>query len=227
MLIFLSALAGFALLDSLDLLIVGVTTAVIYDSRLSRRSPVPGAMSFIAGVFAVTTTFGLCTVLGLRFLTDLIDVEITPTVRGWGELLVGFTLLLLGSVRLRGRAVAPPVWATEARRQPWLLGLVGLGIGLGQAPTAVPYLAALAMISARDPRPPFWPLIVVVYCAIALLPPALVLFTSTRRSVRARRFNRWLVHVLKRFGPPSVRILFLVFGLALIIDAVRAYESLW
>nr|WP_230329626.1 hypothetical protein [Nocardia aurantiaca] len=46
MLIFLLALAGFAFLDSLDVLLVGVTMAVVYDSRLSRRSAVPGALSF-------------------------------------------------------------------------------------------------------------------------------------------------------------------------------------
>src|SRR5689334_7746213 len=100
MLLFLLALAGFAFLDSLDMLLVGVTTAVVFDSRLSRRSPLPGALSFLAGVFAVTTTFGITFVLGLRFLTDLVTFDITPTLRYWAELLVGVVLLLLGSVRL-------------------------------------------------------------------------------------------------------------------------------
>jgi len=59
------ALAGLAFLDSLNVLNVGVVSAVIYDSRLNRRSPVPGSLNFIAGVFTVMTTFGLLTVLGL------------------------------------------------------------------------------------------------------------------------------------------------------------------
>jgi hypothetical protein len=59
------ALAGSAFLDSLNVLNVGVVSAVIYDSRLNRRSPVPGSLNFIAGVFTVMTTFGLLTVLGL------------------------------------------------------------------------------------------------------------------------------------------------------------------
>ncbi|WP_030518562.1 GAP family protein [Nocardia sp. NRRL WC-3656] len=221
MVIFLLALAGFALLDSLDVLLVGVTTAVVLDSRLSRRSPVPGAASFLVGVFAVTTVFGICTVLGLHFLTDLVHFELTPTIRLWGELGIGAALLLLGSVRLSGQNRTVPPWALEARRRPWLLGLAGVGIGLGQAPTAVPYLAALAMISARDPRPGLWPLIVVVYCMIALLPPALVLFTATRSSARAQRFYRALVRILRRFGPVSIRVLFIAFGAILIVDAVR------
>ena len=223
MMIFLLALAGFALLDSLDVLLVGITTAVVLDSRLGRRSPVPGGVSFIAGVFVVTTTFGICTVLGLNFIGSLIDFEFTPTMRFWGELAIGIVLVLLGTVSLSGGGPQPPPWAVQARRRPWLLGLMGVGIGLGQAPTAVPYLAALAMITTRDPRPHWWPVIVVVYCAIALIPPALVLFTATRKSPRAQRFYRALVRLLSRFGPKTIRILFLIFGVVLIADAVRAY----
>ncbi|MEU6584794.1 GAP family protein [Nocardia sp. NPDC046763] len=227
MVIFLLALAGFAFLDSLDVLLVGVTTAVVYDSRLSRRSPLPGVLSFLAGVFAVTTAFGITFVLGLRFLTDLVSFDITPTVRYWAELGVGLVLLVLGSLRMsKEGGAAVPAWALEARRRPLLLGLVGVAIGLGQAPTAVPYLAALAMISARDPHPPMWPLIIIGYCLIALLPPLLVLVTSTLKSTRARRCYRGLVRSLKRFGPLSVRILLLLAGAALVADALVHHASL-
>ncbi|MFI9511446.1 GAP family protein [Nocardia sp. NPDC052566] len=225
MLIFLLALAGFAFLDSLDVLLVGVTTAVVYDSRLRRRSPVPGGLSFLAGVFAVTTTFGLCTVLGLSFLTDLIDIELTPALRYRGELAVGLVLLILSTIRSSGRATMP-AWVLKMRERPWLLGAAGFAIGLGQAPTAVPYLAALTMLSTRDPLPPLWPLIVIAYCLIALLPPTLILIMSTRRTTRARRAYRTLVRVLARYGPKSVRILLALLGLALAIDALRHFSHL-
>lgn len=226
MLIFILALAGFAFLDSLHVLNIGITAAVVVDSRLARRSPVPGALSFIAGIFAVTTAFGICTVLGLSFLTDLVQFDITPTMRYRAELVGGVVLLILGCVRLPGAAAAVPPWAIEARRRPWLLGVIGAGVGLGQAPTAVPYLAALAMLTVREPRPALWPLIVVGYCLIALLPPILVLFTATRRSPRAQRFYRVFVRALNRFGPMSVRVLFVVFGAVLVGDALRNYSSL-
>ncbi|WP_084529930.1 GAP family protein [Nocardia crassostreae] len=226
MLTLLVALAGFAFLDSLHVLNIGITAAVVVDSRLGRRSPVPGALSFITGIFAVTTAFGICTVLGLSFLTDLVHFDLTPTVRYWAELAVGAVLLILGSVRLPAKSGTTPPWAIEARRRPWMLGLIGAGIGLGQAPTAVPYLAALAMLTVREPRPTLWPLLIVVYCLIALLPPILVLFTATRRSARAQRFYRTVVRTLNRYGPLSVRILFVVFGAALVVDALRNYSSL-
>ena len=91
------ALAGLALLDSLNVLNVGVVSAVIYDSRLSRRSPVPGSLSFIAGVFTVMTIFGLLTVLGLRFLTDFVHFRITRATRYWGGLRGGVLIGLASS----------------------------------------------------------------------------------------------------------------------------------
>ncbi|WP_109525947.1 MULTISPECIES: GAP family protein [Nocardia] len=224
MLTLVLALAGFAFLDSLDVLLVGVTTAVVADSRLARRSPIPGGASFLGGVFAVTTTFGLCTVLGITFLTDLVDFELTPTLRYWGELVIGLTLIGLACVRVAANT-EPPAWAKEVRRRPWVLGLMGVAVGLAQAPTAVPYLAALAMISAR--HPPLWPLIIVVYCALALVPPLLVLLLSVRRSPRARRVYRGVVRFFTRFGPLSVRILFALLGLGLIIDVIRHAGRLW
>ncbi|HZA08582.1 GAP family protein [Mycobacterium sp.] len=215
----LLAFTGFAILDSLNVLNVGVTTAVVYDSRLSRRSPLPGGLSFVAGVFAVTTTFGVCTILGIKVLARLAHFEVTPTIRYWAELAVGLVLIALACLPMAAQSASPAWAATIMRRRPWLLGFVGMAIGLGQAPTAVPYLTALAMLSAHNPLPRAWPLIVIAYCAIALLPPLLVLALATRQTTRARRLQRSIVRVLARFGPTTVRTLFLVIGLVLVADA--------
>lgn len=222
----LFALAGFAFIDSLDLLLVGVTAAIVVDGRLARKSPVPGGMSFVAGVFAVTTAFGLLTVLGIDFLTDLVDFELTPTVRAWGELVFGAVLLVLAALPGGARA-EPPAWTVTIRRRPWLLGLLGVGIGLAQAPTAIPYLAGLAMIAAREPRPALWPLIVVAYCALALLPPVAVLALSVRRTPRAQRVYRAVVRTVSRFGPVSVRVVFAILGVVLLADVIVHAGNLW
>ena len=227
MLALLVSLSGLAALDSLNVLNVGVTSAVIYDSRLNRRSPVPGGLSFIAGVFGATTTFGICVVLGLTFLTHLADFEVTPTIRYRGELVLGLFLICLAFFPLVAQT-ASPGWALAAvRHRPWLLAFVGIAVGSGQAPTAVPYLAGLAMLSAYHPRPPIWPLIVIGYCAIAQSPSLLVLFLATRRTAQAQRVQRRLVRVLTRCGPISVRILFLVAGVVLSSDALVNYRDVW
>ncbi|OBH12518.1 GAP family protein [Mycobacterium sp. E1747] len=221
------ALAGLALLDSLNVLNVGVVSAVVFDSRLSRRSPVPGALSFIAGVFAVTTTFGVCTVLGLSFLTHAVGFHVTPAIRFGGELALGLVLTGLAYFPLTAQSSAPG-WALAAMRErPWLLGFLGLAVGSGQAPTAIPYLTGLAMLAALNPRPPLWPLAIIIYWAIALSPPMLILALSMRKTMRAKRIQRRLVRVLTRYGPMSVRLLFLVFGIGLMADALVNHSALW
>ncbi len=226
MIALLLALAGFAFIDSLDLLLVGVTAAIVVDSRLARTSPVPGGASFIAGVFAVTTTFGLLAVLGIDFLTDLVDFELTPTIRTWGALAFGLVLLVIAAVPA-GAQAEPPAWTVTIRRRPWLLGMAGMVIGLAQAPTAIPYLAGLALISARDPLPAVWPLIVIAYCALALLPPLVVLALATRRTTAAQRVYRTVLRTVTTYGPLSVRIVFVLLGLGLIVAVALDYEHLW
>lgn len=220
-------LLGFAFLDSLNVLNLGVTSAVVYDSRLRRRSALPAGLSFVGGVFTATTTFGICTVLGLNFLTDRVDFDLTPTIRYWGQLALGVVLIAVASFS-GGAKATPPAWATKLTgRSPWLFGIVGLVIGFGQAPTAVPYLTALTMLSARNPLPTGWPAIVIVYCVLALVPSLLVLALSTQRTIRARRLQRNIVRVLTRYGPITVRVLFLGVGIVLLVGALLNYRALW
>ncbi len=220
-------LLGFALLDSLNVLNLGVTSAVVYDSRLSRRSALPGGLSFVAGVFLATTSFGLLTVLGINFLTGRVDVDFTPTVRYWAQLVLGLILIAVASLSGSARP-APPGWALNlTRRNPWLFAIVGIVIGLGQSATSVPYLTSLAMVSARNPLPALWPAIVLAYCTLTLLPSLLVLALSTRRTIRARRAQRNIVRATTRYGPITVRVLFLVVGAVLVVGALINYRALW
>ena len=218
MIALLFALAGLALLDALNVLLVGVTTAVVYDARVGRRSPVAGGLSFIAGVFTATTIFGALTVLGIGYVTDLVDFELTPAIRNWGALAIGLVLIAVAAIPLSDRE--PPEWAVAFRRKPWLLALAGLVIGMAQAPTAVPYLAGLALLAARQPLPALWPLILVAYCLLALVIPLLVLFLSTLKKPWARRAFRLLTRSINRYGPPAVRILFVLAGIVLVVIAV-------
>ena len=117
MLALLLPLVGFAFLDSLNVLNLGVTTAVVYDSRLSRRSPLPAGVSFIAGVFAATATFGVLTVFGLSLLTDRADVDVTPTVRYWAQLVLGVVLTAVAAFSGRATGVAPPERVVRAARR--------------------------------------------------------------------------------------------------------------
>lgn len=187
-----------------------------------------GALSFfIAGVFAVTTIFGLCTVLGLSVLTQLLDFHLTPAIRFRGELVLGLVLICLAYFPLTAQSSAPG-WALAAMRErPWLLGFLGLAVGSGQAPTTVLYLTGLAMLAALHPRPAIWPLAIIIYWAITLSPPLLILALSMRRTMRAKRIKRSIVRALTRYGPLAVRLLFLVFGIGLVAEALVNHSAFW
>ncbi|WP_032377928.1 GAP family protein [Rhodococcoides fascians] len=213
----LLALVGFAILDSLDVLLIGVTAAIAVHSRTTRRSPFRAGLAFVGGVFTATTAFGFVTVLGIDVVTDLFDFTVTPTVRYRTEFVVGLVLISLGALRTAERR--PPAWAARAGSSIPVVALTGLTIGLVQGPTAVPYLAGLTMLSTYVPRPQWWPAIV-VYCLIALIPPILVLILASRKSRRSRRAFVTTVRGLTRYGPPTVRVIFVVLGVALLADAL-------
>lgn len=223
----LLALFGFALLDALDVLMVAITTAVVADSRLARRSPMVGGLSLLGGVFVVSVAFGICAVLGIDFLVRLVDFELTPTLRYWGELLIGLILIGVAALPTGTTSATGRRWARPVREKPWLMGVVGGTIGLVKMPTSVPYLAALALLSAQRPLPLGWPLLVAAYCAIALLLPLLVLVLALRNTPRARRVYRVLVRGVTRFGPRTIRVLFVVFGVVLVVDALVHGADLW
>lgn len=220
-------LLGFAFLDSLNVLNLGVTSAVVYDSRLARRSALPGGLSFVAGVFVATTGFGVLTVLGITSLTGRVEFEPTPAVRYWIQLILGVVLIAIAGLSGSARPTPPPWAVSLTRRNPWLFGVVGVAIGLGQAVTSVPYLTSLTLVSSRHPMPEAWPALVIGYCAIALAPSMVVLGLSTQRSVRSRRVQRRVVRAMTRYGPTTVRVLFLGVGVVLVVGAMLNYRAMW
>ena len=225
MLALLLTLSGFALVESLNVLNLGVTSAIVYDSRLHRRSPAPGGLSFIAGLFVATVAVGVAVVLGVTFFAERTAFTLTPTTRYRGELVLGVVLVCLACFPSAAQGVSPRFAAM--RQRPWLLACAGTVLGFVQAATDVMYLAALAMLSAHHPRPLFWPLIVIAYCTIELWPLLLVVFLGNRRTARARRIQRGLVRVITRYGPVLVRAVCLAAGVALGFDALLHSHSLW
>jgi hypothetical protein len=227
MLALMMTLSGLAVVESLNVLNIGLTSAIVYDSRLHRRSPLRGGMSFLAGLFVATVAVGITVVLGVTLFTDLTAFRLTPTMRYRSELIAGAVLVGVACYPVAARKASRRWEFVAVRQRPWLLGCAGAALGFGQAATDVVYLAALAMLSAYHPRPLIWPLMVVAYCIIELLPPQIVLYLATRRTARAQRVQRGLVRVIACYGTLWARALCLAAGTVLFFDAFLHSRNLW
>ena len=67
----------------------------------------------------------------------------------------------------------------------------------------------------------------IVYSVLTMLPCLVLLGLSTSRSKRADRAQRWLMRTLTQYGPIGVRVLFLVTGVVLFVDAVVHRNRWW
>lgn len=122
MLKLLISLSGIALVESLNVLNLGVTSGIAYDSRLRRRSPLPGGLSFLAGLFAATLAVGIAVVLGVDLLTELTAFRMTPTLRYRGELVIGVVLVGVACFPSAAKRTSPGPAFAAMRQNPWLLG---------------------------------------------------------------------------------------------------------
>jgi hypothetical protein len=219
-------LSGLAFADSLNVFNIGAVWAIAHNARTQRRSPLPGGLSFIAGLYAFTACYGLVLVLGLDALTHVVDFQITPAMRYRTELVLGAVLIGLAFLPLRPRVRANPRMGTLLRSKPWLLGVVGIGVGATQVPFSLPYLTLLGAMAALDPLPAVWPVVVLGYAAAVQVPPLLALALAAWRSPKARRIQIAVALGVAKYGRTALRILLVTVGGVLIADAALNYE-LW
>lgn len=220
----LLAFAGFACVDALNVLNLGTSTAIVYTSRLERRSALPGGLSFVVGLYSALLAFGVGTVVGVRYLVG--PEAISSSARYWAQLVIGIVLIAVASLTWFSNPGTPKVIRTIAERYPWLLVLVGLTLGCAEAATSAPYLSALAMLASHRPLPSGWVLMLMGYCLIAVAPSTFILVLSTRRTPGARRAQRTLVRTVSRYGPTAIRVIFLFLGTLFIANALAHASAL-
>ncbi|MDV8070929.1 hypothetical protein R4P64_30860 [Rhodococcus sp. IEGM 1366] len=98
--------------------------------------------------------------------------------------------------------------------------------GFVQAPTAIPYLAWLTLISTDEPVDKSWPILTVVDCAAALSPPMLSLVLATLDSSGARRVHQTIMRVVGKWGTRCACSRLGLCGIVLIVDALIHHRFL-
>lgn len=164
---------SFALLDSLNVLLIGVIVA------LGILLPARGPYKKVATLLIVGDWFGvfilaLLTMLLFDGLGDIVQRFIESPIFGWALIVVGAVSLVLamfskagGDNKLIGRVLGPLRAAT------WKTFATGFVLGLAQSVTSFPFFAGLAVLSAGDFSGWIRYAGMIVYASLALSLPAL------------------------------------------------------
>lgn len=164
---------SFALLDSLNVLLIGVIVAL--GIMLPARGPYKKvAALLVAGDWFGVFVLALLTMLLFDSLGDIVQRFIESPVFGWVLIAVGVLSLVLvlfskgtGDVKLIDRLLGP------LREASWKTVVVGFVLGLAQSVTSGPFFLGLAVLSAGDFSVWIRYAGMVVYASLALSLPAL------------------------------------------------------
>ncbi len=162
----LLAFLALALVDSIN------PSAIVVTLYLLSRERVPAqVVVYVAAIFLTYLTLGAMMMLGIDALL--------PSVRTTGDGRLGFIVQGLIGLAMLLYAIRAPTTARSARRvEPSAstyaaLALLGVTVTTMELPTAVPYFGAIALL-ADLPMERWLPLLV-LYNAIFVLPPVLLL----------------------------------------------------
>lgn len=213
----LISLIGLAVVDSINPSAIAVTLYL-----LTSKKPVPKVLAYTAGVFTTYLTLGIMLVAGFGAIATQMGEALNNPLAYSAQLLIGCLML---SYALFGDKLKIGKSTPRKPSSQGLSALFGLGIAISvvEFATALPYLAAIAILINT-------PLlfiakvgILVVYNLILVLPMLLLLVSFRLGAERWKgRIDTWQ----QRLNKEAREILYWVFGiigLALIANAVEYF----
>lgn len=206
----IGAVFGLALLDTLSPTVIGVTLYLL----LARPRRVGGLLGVYLGSVAVAYfALGVLLMLGLGALVPAVD----DTVWAWAQAAFGLALIV-GSYFIPDKD--PERASAEARSfTVRAMLLLGLGTWLFEFATAVPYFAAIGIMTSAGLPAVQWAPLLGGYVTVMVLPGLLLLAAWAALGERTReRFERWRA----RFSSGSRGALRWIVGIAgvlILLDA--------
>jgi cytochrome c biogenesis protein CcdA len=157
-----------ALVDSIN------PSAIVVTLYLLSRGRVPAqVLVYVAAIFLTYLTLGVTMMSGIDALL--------PSLGNMGSSRLGFIVQgLIGLAMLLYAILAPPTAKSAARLEPSArsyaaLAFLGVTVTAMELPTAVPYFGAIALLTTAELRMAQWLPLLVLYNAIFVLPPVLLL----------------------------------------------------
>ena len=164
----LLSLLALALVDSINPSAIAVTLYLLSRGRVPAQ-----VVAYVAAIFLTYLALGAMMMLGIDALL--------PSLRTAGGGRLEFLVQgLIGLAMLIYAFRAPTTAASGSRVEPGAstyaaLALLGLTVTAMELPTAVPYFGAISILTAADLPIARWLPLLVLYNAIFVLPPVLLL----------------------------------------------------
>ncbi len=185
----LASVFGLALIDSINPSALLVTLILLAGPSAGRR-----ILIYISTIFIVSLTLGIVLMLGLDLLLKnmrgLIDSSVVYTVQLATGALMLLYALTASSKNTASTPALPKQYSTAA------LILLGMAVTLMEAPTAIPYLAAIGILISSELSILQWLPVLIIYNVIFITPPLLLLLMQTllgdRIKARLNSFQQWL-----------------------------------
>jgi cytochrome c biogenesis protein CcdA len=199
-------LLGFLALALVDMINPSAIVVTLY--LLSRERVPAQVVVYVTAIFLTYLTLGVMMMLGLDALLPSLKTAGSSSLGLIVQGLIGLAMLLY--------AIWAPTTAKSARRvEPnastyAALALLGVTVTIMEWPTAVPYFGAIALLTTADLPMARWLPLLVVYNAIFVLPPVLLLVGHT---VFGRRVDARYADLRERLQAGARETMLWIFGL--------------
>lgn len=214
----LLGLLALALVDSINPSAIVVTLYLLSGGRVPAQIVV-----YVAAIFLTYLTLGVMMMSGIDALL--------PSLGTVGSSRLGFIVqgfiglaMLLYAIRAPTTAKSPP--RVESRASSYAaLALLGVTVTTMELPTAVPYFGAIALLTTADLPMAQWMPLLVVYNAIFVLPPVLLLVGHI---VFGRRLDARYADLRERLQAGARETMLWLFGLvggALLVSSIVEYTA--
>ncbi|MGH9203560.1 MAG: GAP family protein [Vicinamibacterales bacterium] len=205
-----------ALVDSINPSAIVVTLYLLSRERVAAQVAV-----YIGAIFLTYLTLGVMMMLGIDALLPSLRTAGSSRLAFIVQGVIGFAMLLY--------AIRAPTTAKSARRvEPSAstyaaLALLGVTVTAMELPTAVPYFGAIALLTTADLPMTRWLPLLVLYNAIFVLPPLLLLVGHI---VFGRRLDARYADFRERLQAGARETMLWIFGLVgggLLVSSVVEY----
>jgi cytochrome c biogenesis protein CcdA len=164
----LLGLLALALVDSINPSAIVVTLYLLSGGRMAAQIVV-----YVAAIFLTYLTLGVMMMSGIDALLPSLGAVGSGRLRFIVQGLIGLAMLLYA---IRAPTTAKPSPRVEPSANSYTaLALLGVTVTTMELPTAVPYFGAIALLTTADLPISQWLPLLVLYNAIFVLPPVVLL----------------------------------------------------